>query len=81
MNEITVSVTIKFKDNRSHVELYTPTSQERLTIEEMGMVLAGGLSLAIRSAGNQGVYMKHVMDYLTSEFINPDSFSDAKTMI
>jgi hypothetical protein len=45
-------------------------------------VLVGGVALSIRvedGPKNQAKALRDVINYLESEFINPDSFSDAKS--
>ena len=44
----------------------------------IAMVLAGGLALAIRLSDNEAETMKDVVDYLNGEFIDPNSFMDAR---
>jgi hypothetical protein len=44
-------------------------------------MLVGGVALSIKAEEGpekQGVAMKEVIDYLTSEFISTDSFENAK---
>jgi hypothetical protein len=52
-----------------------------LDIESLGKIFAGGLALTIRNSDREAEFMREIMDYLTSEFINPDSFEDSKKFI
>jgi hypothetical protein len=44
----------------------------------IAMVLAGGLALAIRLSDDEAETMKEVIEYLNGEFVDPDSFIDAR---
>jgi hypothetical protein len=79
-NKFEVCVKLEIKDGRSHISLVVPPSQD-LSLEEVGKVLAGGLALAIKSSEKEAEYMKEIMEYLQSEFVNIDSFSDSKRFI
>jgi hypothetical protein len=81
MEELNVTVTVKLMDGRSHIFLTTPNNQRQLSVEEIGKILAGGLSLTIRSSDNEGKFMGEIMNYLTKEFVNVDSFKDAKNFL
>ena len=81
MEELNVTVTVKLMDGRSHIFLTTPSNQRQLSVEEIGKILAGGLALAIRGSDNEGKFMGEIMDYLTKEFVNVDSFKDAKNFL
>lgn len=76
--KVTVEVTVKGDDNF----IFNILAAETLTTEMIRSVLAGGLALSIRAEEtpkNQATALRDVIDYLESEFINPDSFSDAKS--
>jgi hypothetical protein len=47
----------------------------------LGKIFAGGLSLCIRASKNEGQYMKEIIDYLQSEFVNTESFKDLENFI
>ena len=79
MSEKTLSaiVSVVFVDGRANINLLQPDEQN-LTTDELGKILAGGLALCIRGSENEVEYMKEIINYLNSEFVNPDSFSDIK---
>jgi len=81
MEELIVTVGVKVMDGRTYFSLTTPSNQKKLSVEEIGKILAGGLSLAIRCSDNEGKFMGEIMDYLTKEFVNADSFNDAKNFL
>ena len=74
------TVQIQYVDGRTHVNLLQPNGQN-LPTDLLGKILAGGLALAIRGSENEAEYMKEIIDYLHSEFINSDSFSDIEKRI
>jgi len=79
MNEETklnVTVEVTIKDGRYYFNILT---HEGVTKELIRSILAGGLALTIRAEETpeeQGKVIREVIDYLESEFINPDSFND-----
>lgn len=79
MNDIELNLTVNFviKDGRANISLLT---KDDLTRIDMLSILSGGLALVIRSGETpekQGEMMSKVVEYLESELINVDSFSDA----
>ena len=79
MNDIELNLTVNFvvKDNRANIKLFTKDDLSRI---DMLTILSGGLALVIRSGETpekQGEMMSKVVEYLESELINVDSFSDA----
>ena len=69
------------KDDKSFFEIKYLPDERRIPIEELAHILTGGIALVIRAAGNgDGVseheLMKSVVEHLTDEFVNPDSFRD-----
>ena len=79
MNDIELNLNINFvvKDGRANIKLLT---KDDLTRIDMLSILSGGLALVIRSGETpekQGEMMTNVIEYLESELINVDSFSDA----
>lgn len=79
MNDIELNLTVNFviKDGRANIKLLT---KDDLTRIDMLSILSGGLALVIRSGETpekQGEMMTKVVEYLESELINVDSFSDA----
>ena len=79
MNDIELNLTVNFviKDGRANIKLLT---KDDLTRIDMLSILSGGLALVIRSGETpekQGEMMSKVVEYLESELINVDSFSDA----
>ena len=76
--KVTVEVTIESEDNFVF-NILAPKSLDRSMIRS---VLAGGVALSIRAEEtpkDQANALRDVIDYLESEFIDPDSFSDATT--
>ena len=53
-------------------------SEQDLPPDVLAMVLASGVALAIRLSDNEAETMKDVIDYLNGEFIDPNSFVDAR---
>lgn len=53
-------------------------SEQDLSPDILAMVLASGVALAIRLSDNEAETMKDVIDYLNGEFIDPNSFVDAR---
>lgn len=53
-------------------------SEQDLSPDILAMVLASGVALAIRLSDNEAETMKDVIDYLNGEFIDPNSFIDAR---
>ena len=54
-------------------------AQEGLDVENIRSILAGGLSLTIlseKTPEKQGQALRGVIDYLESELVNVDSFTD-----
>jgi len=68
-------------DGRMFLDL--GTNQEKVGYVETLSVISGALAMVIRIAAengpeNEGEVMRSVIDYLESEFVNPDSFKDLK---
>ena len=82
MNEKTFTAVVKveFVDGGTNVNILQPDEQN-LTTDELGKILAGGLALCIRGSENEVEYMKEIIDYLNSEFVNSNSFSDIKKRV
>jgi hypothetical protein len=78
--KVSVEVTIE-DDNNFLFNILAPQSMDRDMIRS---VLAGGVALSIRAEENpkdQARALRDVIDYLESELIDPNSFSDAQTFI
>ena len=79
-----VLVTVTLGDNgRSIVEIGFLPNQRKLSIKETCHILAGGISLLIKSSSQgDGVedykIMKDVIDQLHDDFISNDSYSNAE---
>jgi hypothetical protein len=76
--KVSVEVTIE-DDNNFLFNILAPKSTDRDMIRS---ILAGGVALSIRAEDNpkdQARALREVIDYLESEFIDPDSFSDVET--
>lgn len=85
MSEYNLNVTVNLKKNgdRMDVTILFPRNQPSLTVTDSAIILASGLSLLIRSCSKtEGVtdaeLMRNVVDFLNEQFINTDSFNDAK---
>ena len=76
----TAVVKVEFVDGGTNVNILQPDEQN-LTTDDLGKILAGGLALCIRGSENEVEYMKEIIDYLNSEFINSNSFSDIKKRV
>ena len=74
--KIEVEVTVT-EDGNSKILVHQDSEQD-LPADMIAMVLAGGLALAIRLSDNEAETMKDVIEYLNGEFIDPNSFIDAK---
>ena len=79
-----VLVSVTFGDNgRAIIEIGLPPNQRKLSIKESCHILAGGISLLIKSSSQgNGVedykIMKDVIDQLHDDFISNDSYADAE---
>ncbi len=80
--KLKVSVEVIIEDDNNFLfNILAPQSMDRDMIRS---VLAGGVALSIRAEENpkdQARALRDVIDYLESEFIDPNSFSDAQTFI
>jgi hypothetical protein len=80
-NHLRVIIDVETVNNRSNISIGYPNGQELLTVKESSHILAGAISLLIKSS-SQGdkikdyELIKEVIDHLNSEFVNTDSFSD-----
>jgi hypothetical protein len=79
--KLSVSVDMEVKDGRSYLSINFPKNQKQITVQETSHILAGAISLLIKSS-SQGdkikdyELIKEVIDHLNSEFVSTDSFSD-----
>jgi len=74
--KIEVEITVT-ENSQSKIQI-NQVSEQDLSPDMIAMVLAGGLALAIRLSDNKAETMKDVVDYLNGEFIDPNSFMDAR---
>ncbi len=75
--KVTVEVIIEGDDNF----IFNILAPQSLDQDMIRSVLVGGVALSIRAEEtpkDQAKALRDVIDYLESEFIDPDSFSDAK---
>ena len=77
-----VEVSWRREDERNYFDIRLPKEQELLTVTEMTMMLAAGMSLLIKAGHKKGDFkdyemVEHVIDYMKSEFVSTDSFEDA----
>ena len=78
-NKIKVSVEVIIESENNF--LFNILAPQSLDQDMIRSVLVGGVALSIRAEEtpkDQAKALRDVIDYLESEFINPDSFSDAK---
>jgi hypothetical protein len=73
-----IEVEITVTENSQSKSQINQVSEQDLSPDMIAMVLAGGLALAIRLSDNEAETMKDVVDYLNGEFIDPNSFMDAR---
>ena len=79
-----VLVSVTFGDNgRAIIEIGLPPNQRKLSIKESCHILAGGISLLIKSSSQgDGVedykIMKDVIDQLHDDFISNENYADAE---
>jgi hypothetical protein len=80
MENETLSVRVDMTPNDGTFRFNIFTSDE-IDKDMLRAILAGGLALSIKAEQGpekQGIAMKEVIDYLTSEFISTHSFENAK---
>ena len=81
-NKIKVSVEVTIEDDDNFIfNILAPRS---LNTDMIRSVLVGGVALSIRAEEtpkDQAKALKDVIDYLESEFIDPDSFSDVQKFV
>ena len=78
-NKIKVSVEVTIESENNF--LFNILAPQSLDQDMIRSVLVGGVALSIRAEEtpkDQAKALRDVIDYLESEFIDPDSFSDAK---
>ena len=78
----TITLRVDITNKGGKLNLSISTSEEIPSYQLRG-ILAGGLALAIKAEDGpekQGKAMTEVIDYLTHEFVDVNSFSDAKFM-
>jgi len=81
-NKLKVSVEVTIEDDDNFIfNILAPRS---LNTDMIRSVLVGGVALSIRAEEtpkDQAKALKDVIDYLESEFIDPDSFSDVQKFV
>jgi hypothetical protein len=81
MEETKMKVSVEVTVKEDNTFLFNILANELIDTQLIQSILAGGLALSIRAEETprkQAKVLKDVIEYLESEFINPDSFSDAK---
>ena len=80
-----IVVNLRFdEDGRAVYNLGFPSSKQHLTLQETTHILVGAVAMLVRGVNkekdgiSEGELMRNVMEHLNSEFVNPDSFSDAE---
>ena len=79
--KLSVSVDMEIKGGRSYLSINFPKNQQQITVQETSHILAGAISLLIKSSSKGDKFkdyeiIREVVNHLNSEFINTDSFSD-----
>lgn len=72
-----IEVEVTITDGLSKIQV-NQNSEQDLSPDILAMVLASGVALAIRLSDNEAETMKDVIDYLNGEFMDPNSFLDAR---
>ena len=80
-NRLRVIIDVETANNRSNISIGYPNGQELLTVKETSHILAGAISLLIKTSSKGDKFkdyeiIREVVDHLNSEFVNSDSFSD-----
>ena len=84
LRDAQVNVNLKFEDDRAIINIGLPHDKQKLTVKEMTHLLTGAVAMLIRGVDkekdgiSEGELMKEVIEHLNSEFVNPNSFSDAE---
>jgi len=81
-NKLKVVVEVIIEEDNNY--LFNISAPPSLDNDMIRSILIGGVSLSIRveeTPKEQAKALREVIDYLESEFIDPDSFSDAKSFI
>jgi hypothetical protein len=81
-NKIKVSVEVTIEDDNNFI--FNILAPKSLDTDMIRSVLVGGVALSIRAEDtpkDQAKALRDVIDYLESEFIDPNSFSDAKKFV
>ena len=81
-NKIKVSVEVTIEDDNNFI--FNILAPQSLDTDMIRSVLVGGVALSIRAEEtpkDQAKALRDVIDYLESEFIDPNSFSDAKKFV
>jgi len=80
-NRLRVIIDVETVNNLSNISIGYPNGQELLTVKESSHILAGAISLLIKSSSKGDKFkdyeiIREVVDHLNSEFVSTDSFSD-----
>lgn len=78
MDEITITVKAKLTEDKTQFNIYLPSEQEKINIDDVAKLLSGALMLCIRTSDNETQLMGEIMQYLQNDFGNPTSFVDAE---
>jgi hypothetical protein len=76
--KIEVGVEVTLRDGKFFYNIY---ADDRVSSENIRSILAGAVALSIRGEETpqlQAKALKEVIEYLESEFINVESFTDVK---
>jgi hypothetical protein len=78
-NKFNVGIVVTIKDGRYYFDI---SADDDLETKDIRSILAGAVALSIRGEKTpklQGQALKDVINYLESEFIDADSFTDVHT--
>ena len=77
--ELSILTTINTDENGTTTfQIKLPREQPKIEINQMAIYLAGAIMTCIKSSDDQPKLMKEVIDFLNDEFVDIDSFANAK---
>ena len=82
--DVIVSAVFNNSDEKYHITVGFPPTQEKLSVKESTHILVSGISLLIKSCSNNqnGIkdyeLIKEVIEHLNLEFTSINSFNDLK---
>lgn len=76
-----VVVDMTIEDGKSYFRLSYPEKEYVLNLSQIRSILCGAVALSIKGSENEPQAMREVIEYLESEFIDPNSFSDISVKV